>query len=66
MASNFSFGLVHVTISEVNEILILLAQTIILFLYIPLFGATEDTFRLKCFKTNFFSFLFCFYLFFIF
>ncbi len=37
MASNFTFGLV--VISEVNEILVLLAQTIILFsLYPIIFG----------------------------
>ncbi len=35
MASNLTFGLV--TISEGNEILVLLAQTIVLFLYIVLF-----------------------------
>ncbi len=44
MASNFTFGLV--VISEVNVILVLIAQTIILFSLCPIiFGASEDTCR---------------------
>ncbi len=47
MASNFTVGLVD--ISEANGILVLLAQTIILFsLYPIIFGlvTSEDTFRM--------------------
>ncbi len=43
MASNFSFG--PIEFSEVNEILVLLAQTIVVFLYILLFWASKDIFR---------------------
>ncbi len=46
MASNFSFGLV--AFSEVSEILVLLAQTIVAFpLYILLFGGLVRTY-FKC------------------
>ncbi len=44
MANNFSFGLI--AISEVNEILILLAQTIVLFSLYPIIRASKDTFRM--------------------
>ncbi len=45
MASNFTFG--QVVISEVNEILVLLAQTIILFsLYPIIFGVGRR--HVKC------------------
>ncbi len=51
MASNFSFGLG--AISEVNEILVLLAQTIVLFSLYPIW-TLEDTFRcsIDTFKKN--------------
>ncbi len=42
MTSNFSFRLV--AFSEVNGILVLLAQTIVAFLYILLVWASGDTF----------------------
>ncbi len=43
MASDFKFGLV--AISEVNEILVLLAQTIVSFSLYPIIFASVDTFQ---------------------
>ncbi len=43
IASNLSFGLV--AFSEVNVMLVLLAQTVVAFLLYPIIWDSEDTFR---------------------